>query len=243
VAQIVDKVTFGHWKGKHLPKIILRVLADAEDPEPSAEWWDPLGSSLSCYGAWAAKSAASQAASYTDLTGNSHTLGVGNAPGWSAENGWEIDNSVSAQYLTTGFTLQDDQSQTMSVQYSNVTTAGYFMGAWQSASKAFTFYPNYGGGAGVVYYFNGSSKNAGPKLLAGNMCVAGNKGYRNGVEDVTSISSGIGSWGAYDVYIGCVNNNGSPGSGASLYIESVALYDEVVSPTDIAAIYAAMAAL
>lgn len=215
--------------------VILRTVQGGQ----SAKWWDPDDAGHDVYGAWQAENAESQAASYLDLTGNENDLGVGNAPGWSGPNGWEIDNSGGAQYLTTGFVPAADQSQTIIVKFSNVTTHGYFIGVYDDANSAFCLHS---GSAGTVYYFNGSYKNAAPAMTSGNLAIAGNAGYRNGSSDVSSISAWVGGT-SNDVYIGCVNNNGSPGAGAALYIKAVVIYNETLSGSEVAAVVSAMATL
>ena len=67
--------------------------AAVESGVPWSQWFDHC---------WIAKGAASQAASYNDLTG-SQTLTTGTAPAWDGVNGWHNFDGLSA-YLETGLT-------------------------------------------------------------------------------------------------------------------------------------------
>ncbi len=78
-------------------------------------------------------------------------------------------------------------------------------------------------------------------LLAGNMCVAGNQGYRNGVADGAAMAAG----GPFNVAasIGCYNNGGVQASFCAVNVQAFAIYDITLTATQVAAMAAEMATL
>jgi hypothetical protein len=101
--------------------------------------------------------------------------------------------------------------------------------------------PNSGGTR--VNYANGGNLNVIPQLLAGNLGVAGNQGYRNGAPD----GGAIGGYTAPPVqpaYIGCYNNQGAGGASRIIAdIQALVLYDCTLTAPQVALVAAAMAAL
>lgn len=212
--------------------------------QPSAaapDWWDPNNEGLCIWAAYQPKGAANQAASYIDLSGNGNNAAVGVAPGWDAVNGWRF-NGVN-QYLTTTFSPQNDQSQSMLVQFTNIVHGG-----------AFESLCGLVGGAGLRYkidievfaprvrYANGGFVQINRNVVNGNLAVAGNQGYWNGVAD----GGAIGAWAgptALVVYIGGANNAGLPGFYLEGDIQAMALYDCTLTGVQVATVETAMAAL
>jgi hypothetical protein len=180
--------------------------------------------------------AASQAASYTDLVGN-EDAGVGVAPTWTAEGGWGL-NGVD-QYLTTSFVPDHtDASQTLIVQFANVTNNGALAGAYVNVVRGFDLVPN--AGTGKRWYQNGIRIQNNPAVLSGNMAVAGLVGYLNGAVDEPVMVGWSGSASGRSVYIGCWNA-GAPAAYIAATIQAVALCDEAESAETIATVAAALA--
>jgi hypothetical protein len=223
-------------------------VQSVEEPEtpgtPTETWWDPDTEGLSVWGAWQAKGAASLAQSYVDLSGNSHDLSAGVAPDWNNTTGWVFNGST--HYLNTGFTPDADQSQTLIVQFAGFTT-GYSVqqvaaGCTNSGlgdenlsiQLAWTSTTYYG-------YRNGNYKTVGGgQRSAGNLCVAGAKGFYNGNLEVVD----IGTWGdtpLNTVYIGGRNNDASLQYPAAVTIEAVAIYSGTLTDAQVATVAAAMA--
>lgn len=204
-----------------------------------AGWWDPLQQGLCAWCAYDAKNASSLANSYLDLTGNGNNCGPGVAPGWAAGVGWSFDGAT--QYLLTGFGPQNDQSQSVLCQYANFASAGvnnYVVGSGDT-TRAFLLHGNRAGAA--CLYGNGQSAIVAPPLLAGNLGVAGNQGYRNGVAD----GGALGVWTLAplgDTAIGC-SWRGFPNYFAQVDVIAVAIYDCVLTAPQMLAIATAMAAL
>ena len=199
----------------------------------AGDWWDPNDAGLCIWAAYSPEGAADLASSYLDLSGNGNNAGVGVAPTWDAVNGWKL---TTAQYLTTTFAPQIDQSQTLIVKFSNLTNTGVIAGCYEGFNRQFRIQPD--NGSAAVLYGNGNQALKAPALSAGNLCVAGSDGYRDGVSE----SIGIGGWGvatARTVFIGGMNQ-GSLQSGCAVYIQKMALYDCTLTSSEVAAVYAAM---
>lgn len=207
---------------------------------PTVDWWDPHGLELSIWAAYQPKDAASLAASYTDLSGNNHDAGVGVAPTWDAINGWK-GNDLD-QYLTTAFVPADDQSQSFLVQFTNCSDVqAAIFGMNNGSNKALTAIPRY---TGNHYYGNGGGARAlAGVYAAGNMGVAGNRAYYNGVAE----GAVLGPWGGAAVLpclILCRNGPGGvPEHFTAAYIQALAIYDTALTAAQVLTIATAMAAL
>lgn len=201
-------------------------------------WWDPADEGLCIWAAYQPKGAANLAASYLDLSGNGNNAGVGVAPTWDAVNGWIFNGAT--QYLTTSFVPQNDQSQSVLIQFTNGTTNnGSIFGVDDGVNRDFRIVPV---GAGQVYYQNGNSVAAAGNHTDGNLTVAGNQGYRDGLAD----GGAIGAWGGAAVnpcWIGCKNTGGSPTFYFACRVQALAIYDCALTVPQVAVVYAAMAAL
>lgn len=207
-----------------------------------ADWWDPDGAGLCIWAAYQPKGAANLAASYVDLSGNGNNCGPGAAPGWDAVNGWRF-NGVN-QWLDTLFVPQNDQSQTMIVQFTNYVTSGaqdVLSGMDQGGGVQFkldiwVWNPR-------VRYNNGGFVQVVRNVAAGgNLCVAGNQGYWNGAPDGVAIGPWAGPT-ALTAYIGASNVWGAPAMHSQIDIQAYALYDCTLTALQVAAVAAAMAAL
>jgi hypothetical protein len=204
--------------------------------------WDPEAEGLCVYAAYEAKGAASFANSLLDLTSNgNHATDPGGAatPGWDAVNGWDFDGV--ANYLQTPFIPQNDQSQSVLVQYSNVTnTEGCLIGSTTAANNWLYLIPTRV--TTQHTYANGRILSIAGDKTSGNMGLAGDKGYDDGSQEAGSIPSWLGA-SSYTTYIGATNQLGVPGNFVAAYIQAVYVYDCVLTATQVAAVAAAMAAL
>lgn len=207
-----------------------------------ADWWDPNNDGLCIWAAYQPKGAANLAASYNDLSGNGNNCGPGVAPAWDAVNGWRFDGAT--HWLDTLFVPQNDQSQTMIVQFTNYVTSG--------AQDALAGLDNGGGirfkfdvwvWAARVRYNNGNFVQVVRDVsVGGNLCVAGNQGYWNGAVD----GGAIAGWGgptALTTYIGAANVWGAAGTFTQVDVQAFALYDCVLTAPQVLAVATAMAAL
>lgn len=191
------------------------------------------------WGQYHFKGAASQAASYLDLSGNGNDLTVGVAPTWNSTDG--LIFNASTQYMRTGFVPSLDQSQTVLVQFTNgpATDRSLFGSVGVGARASFNIRPS---SSGSVLYFNGFQSLVSPAASSGNLAIAGNLAYRNGVDEGVT----IGVWNATsaaEVYLGCRNNNGTADNFTSAYVQAFYIYDIVLTGPEVAAVVAVMAAL
>jgi len=204
---------------------------------PVGDWWDPNIEGLCVWAAYQPKGAANLAASYVDLSGNGNNTGPGVAPTWDAVNGWTFNGA--AQYLTTAFIPQTDQSQSALVQYTNaVTVDGYLFGSSGGASRIYGIQPIYLGTS--ARYVNGQGGSTVPTHPAGNLAVT-NLGYRDGVADTVPFGAWAGAGIA--VYIGGRNVAGALNGPLQCKIQALVLYDCILTAPQVAAVAAAMAAL
>lgn len=139
------------------------------------DWWLAGGISASdVAGAWAAKGAASLAASYLRLAGDQGNANVdpavvgGVAPTWDAVNGWFFSGILP--YLLTGITPANGWSAI--VKFSDVTNGGAAFGGIGVGSSSFGIRPNRNGA--VVQYWQGEVANnvSGP-LVSGTAAISG----------------------------------------------------------------------
>ena len=203
-----------------------------------ANWWE-AGGATGCVAAYQPKGAASLAASKVNLA-NPGTYDAFGAvpPTFNTSTGWTFDGI--SQVLATGImpTIQD---YTGIVQFSGVSGGG---GTWMFGgfgSRLFGIQPIDDQGSPNVAYLNGSFVRVSPSLTSGNLAIAGNQGYRNGIADGGTIASGTGTH--VDVYIGALNNGGGDAGHRSCVIQAIAFYNNVLTSGQVAAVATAMAAL
>jgi hypothetical protein len=207
-------------------------------------WWNPDGATpAATCGAWQAKGAASLAASYLNLAalGNANidpAVVGGVAPTWATGTGWAFNGLT--QYLKSGFIPQNDQSQSVLVQFSGVTNTGCLCLSQTTVGPA-THYFGLRPNSPSVRYYNGSFFTQAPSLLTGNSGIAGNAGYRNGLPD--AVMGGDVTVPIRDVWIGCANQNGSAGLFIAANIQAIAVYDVTLTAPQVLARATAMAAL
>jgi hypothetical protein len=208
--------------------------------EAGADWWDPNNDGLCIWAAYQPKGAANLAASYVDLSGNGNNCAPGVAPVWDAVNGWQF-NGVN-QWLDSFFQPQNDQSQSMLVQFTNFVFGGAHE-CLAGCTQADRFKLDLAvWAANNKRYCNGGMVGVAVAFAAGNMGVAGNQGYRNGVAD----GGAIAPYGAplnLNAYIGAANIWGAAGQFCQVDIQAFALYDCALTAPQVAAVAAAMAAL
>ena len=205
----------------------------------AADWWDPNGDGLCIWAAYQPKGAASLLASYTDLSGNGNDCAPGVAPTWDAVNGWKFNGTT--QYLTTTFAPAADQSQTLILQYTNRTGGWCAVGTRGGGNnRVFWLYPQDPAG-NFVGYGNTNFLNVAPLMNAGNICVAGNQGYRNGAADGGAIALGLQP--LFPPYIGARNNAGAVDHYCAVYEQALALYDCTLTAPQVLSVSNAMSLL
>ena len=206
----------------------------------AAAWWMAAG--VTPIAAYQAKGAVSYAASLVNLANpGTYDLTEGNgAVPWATGTGWGF---VAAQQkaLESGVTPVNNQTWSMIIQYAGVLTAAYtcLMGGSGGAGPWFLVYPNSAGTS--VVYCNGGGVVKAPPLLAGNLAVAGTKGYRDGIDEEVTISSQAGVMASVSIaaqhypgaYVGYITAN----------IYACAIYSSTLTAPQVLAAATAMAAL
>lgn len=204
-------------------------------------WWLAGGvSAANCVAAYQPKGALSLATSYVNLANpGTYDAAPGTAPTFAAATGWTFNGS--SQYLTTGITPTNNQTWSAIVRCSDVTatTGRWLFGYYEGAGKLFGIIPVHATGPSVSY-LNGGELKVAPSASSGVLAVAGAVGYRDGAAESGTIPAGSGALAA--VFIGA-NNNGAANAWINGKIQAFAIYNAVLTPAQVAAISAAMAAL
>lgn len=161
---------------------------------------------------------------YNVVNPGTYNAAPGTAPVWAAATGWTF-TQASLQYLTTGV-IQTAVAWSCVVRFSGIVgNTRVIFGAVDAApNRSMEIVPNNTGAN--VFYANGGtgSGTAAPALLAGTIGIANKTGYRNGVSDATISTAGAGLPGK-ELYIGCLNNNGTPSLYATVVITAIAVWD------------------
>jgi hypothetical protein len=204
---------------------------------PVGNWWE-AGGATGCVAAYQPKGAADLAASYVNLANpGTNNASEGDAPTFNTATGWTFDGVSDG--LVTGIT-PTGQDYTGIVQFTDASGAGrWIFGA--IGAQFFGIQPIDDQGSPNVAYLNGSFLRVNPSLTAGNLAIAGNQGYRDGVADGGTVSAGAGAHAG--IYIGCVNNGGPGGSHLACKIQALAFFNNALTSGQVAAVAAAMAAL
>lgn len=193
----------------------------------SVPWYNLGGASA--VGAYAAKGAASQAASYINLANPGVNLTPVGSPTWNAVDGIILNGTT--QYLKTG--LLGPSSVIIRVTnpvnwlFGYNATEGYYFACltyqWQ---------------VGAVF------KPAPAVAVAGVYCLTLSKSYINGAVDQTGFGGVPLTYGAMDLWIGQENNYGAPGLGyGAMKMQALAVYNAILTDAQVASISAAMAVL
>jgi len=191
-------------------------------------WWEAGGAS-GAVAVYQPKGAASLAASYTDLSGNSNNYSPSSAPSLVA-NGWEFTGS---EYGDVGGVVPDDQDWTYIVWVVSWDTNSWLFGRTDS-------------GAEVGLRQNGAVRNGGsldvPNFSSGEAtyAIAGPDLYIDGVDQ----SVAIGDYTATSTDTLVIGRKGDyPFAVFDGVIAAFAAYNKTLSAAEVAAVSTAMAAL
>lgn len=222
----------------------LEVAQTLRPAPPAGGWWDVAGET--CVAAYQAKGAASQAASYVNLTGDdTYDITAPSAPTWDTSTGWSFNGTGNR--LMTGVTVETNQVWTMIVRFDNQrassATSNVVAGCLRASGYYFfidVFHPsgrNYGNG-NQKFKVGGDSVSG-----AAVMAVAGRTGYHNGSAEAT-IDAGTGGTVSTPIAIGCrFDNSTTPTSYFLGTVQAVAIYSTTLDATQIANLTTAMNAL
>lgn len=200
-------------------------------------WWE-AGGATGAVAVYQPKGAASLVASYVDLSGNGNDALPIVAPTLDA-SGWVFSGT---QYLDSGVVPANDQTWSMIVRFSGISTNSMLGGCYGGSDASRISIQVNTGPANNVTYSNGGQISVAPAIAEGNLAFAGEIAYRNGVAEAGTISP-EGGTNANSAYIGARHDTGGPILMMTGKIQAWALYDNTLTAEKIAAVYAAMAAL
>lgn len=190
---------------------------------------------------WLFKGAASQTASYVDLV-SGLTMTPGTVPTWNAATGLTFNGSN--QYLNTNFLIAS--GMTLMLQFTGLPTTGgetAMLGHYKDGGARFQIGKQVNTDA--VIYAGSTVQYAAPALPAGNLAIAGNSAYRNGVLE-SGVSVGGSMVGATQtLLLGARRREDESSIDTYTSFTAVAMgrNPATLNGTQIAAAYAAMAAL
>lgn len=191
--------------------------------------------------AYQPKGAASLAASYINLINpGTYNAAPGVAPTFNTATGWTFNGTT--QYLNSG--VVHGQNWTIIAQFSGASdSASVMCGAQDAGDTALSVSPYFNlFGANRAFYGNGGVIAVSTGLASGNLCSAGNQGYKNGVAHGAAIPAWSGV-NTRSVYMGAYNNTGTADFFMAVTIIALALYNSALNATQVATTAAAMAAL
>jgi len=184
-----------------------------------------------CIAVYEAIGASSEENSYINLanpgTYNLSALDV-NKPTHDPADGWTFIGGNNQ--LTTG--VQVEATWTIICRFSNVVSGSIF-----GATGTVGFIACFPSAGDKVYYYNKNEVIKAPGLSSGTLAIAGTKGYRNGVEDITTLD-GLYNPDSNLTIGGILANNDYTGK-----IQAFAIYNIALSATQIALLHTKMSLL
>lgn len=207
-------------------------------PRAAGGWWLAGGiSAASCVAAYAAKGAASQAASYTNLANpGTYDAASGIAPTFDTATGWAFDGST--QYLDTGINYAPAWS--VFVRFSDVVPKdGFVCGTYNGGNALVGLQPAKASNH-LFFAGGGSARTVAGNLASGVMGLAGTACYLDGSSQG---AAGGGVIPSPSVYIGGLHLPGGLNFALSCRVQAVAFYSTTLTAGQAAALYTAMAAL
>lgn len=197
-----------------------------------ASWWLPSSGNATPVAVYQPLGATSQAASYTDLSGNGYHITTGVEPTWASATGWTFNGT---NHLITGVIPNSDYS--VLVRFSDgIAGARALFGT--AVGMVWLIYYDYNKGS--AYLVNVGTLTTTP-ALGGVFGMAGKTGYYNG----SALGSTGGAFGTATggIYLGAYNNGGTPNARYIGKIQLVAIYSNTLNATDVAEISGNMAAV
>jgi hypothetical protein len=196
-----------------------------------------------CIAAYKAIGAVDIATSYINLAnpGTYNLTAPTAAPTFNTVTGWAFNGS--SQYLATGITIPDARTWTMIIRFDNVAgNTGYMCGYFNNTgAKGFIMTPFR---SGTTKYYNGTAAHTGISGVAsGILALAGDQCYFNGATDGAIAGGDYAATTASDFYIGANHYDINTPPVHTYFagrIQAVAIYDAILTPTQVGAVTAAM---
>lgn len=215
-------------------------------------WYDPLNQGLPVVGAYRAINSVGTPWSggptnYADTLINQANPGVndlveGNGVVlWIQTDGW-LFITANAKYFRTGIIAGNGWTILVQCKDSQVG-AGLQVdtGAISTAGGVARFYVAHDDGTGAaVAYAQGTEATQAPSLVTGGLAVSNQQGFRNGAFEA-NIVAGLSP--IVETYIGALNLDGLSVSHTTTKLESVVIYNGVLTSAQISAVNTAMSQL
>ena len=196
-------------------------------------WWSAGGASGAVL-AYQAKGAASYAAAKVNQvqSGTYNLTELTAAPAWDTTNGMQHNSECfDTGWIPTG-------GSTLIARYSNASGNSTLVGTYDNT---YLLYLQLFLDFNAIFYGNGGGSLLGSSAPASAIVAVSDMGYLNGS------NIGAGSLTPHAVgaslYVGALNNAGSPASFYNGYWQAIAAYNAILTPSQIAAVTTAMAAL
>lgn len=182
----------------------------------------------------------SLAAAYVNLANpgvNDAAPGV--APTWAPATGCGFNGT---QYLATGI-VPEAQAWTALVQFNNITGASRYLFGVIGNGSGMGITPNRNGNA--VWYYSVLPLAVPPNMVSGNVGMANQTAYRNGLPETGTIPTWTGAAPTRDIYIGAydIDATGLPAAHIIGNIQALAIYPVTLTPATVLAVSNGMAAL
>lgn len=210
------------------------------------EWWCPCGiTPADVIMVFQPKGAADFASSLINLndpgTNDAIDSGGNTTPTWDINNGWTGESTPNNRYLRSNFTPPNDQSMSMLVRFTNGGDSGYFICGSKYVGQGESDYGLSIGEYTVTYYNNGiwSITDVSKEGVYG---FAGNKLYKNGIQQPSEILIGNGITTSKINPLG-KNTNDVVYAGYPNSIQAEVWYNKILTPEQMATVSSAMAAL
>lgn len=202
-------------------------------------WW-AAGGATGAIVAYQPKGAVSYATSLRNLVNpgvNDAAAGV--APSWTRSGGWSFNGSN--QYLVSTAVLQLTYTAIVRIaSFTPDTSPRTVMGVFQGSDSRSFVIQSFNNDR--IRSFNGGFIDNTPMLTSGTLAIAGKQPYRNGATESNVIAAG-GTNPSLGFYIGGLNNSGSLAQVTQVTVIALAVYNNALNASQVAAVAAAMAAL
>jgi hypothetical protein len=213
-------------------------------------WYAAGGTLANCIIAYKPIGAANLAASYVNLanpgTYNAAPVTAGGDPTFAAATGWQFI-VANTDRLKTGWVPPNQVARTGIARISGATIAAanrYVFGCRDAPGTDTWFALLNTNGTSVAQFRNGTGTtyihSAG--ITDGVVAISGLDPYKDAV-DLGGITAGTYNLGARELFVGCLNSNGSTTGYFDGYIQAIAFYDIALNATQIGILSTAMAAL